>query len=273
MLAFMENQAFQDKWGDIVKKQSNDEFSLFVPKGECPKTQRQFNLYHYFQLIKRVIEGRGFSTSIEFGCGRGTISLYLNLYEYFNVAAFDISEDAMNLARANFDFHSGKGDLFVAESTKVSVPDAAYDLVVSIGLLEHLSNYEDTLREMYRVLKPGGMMITMNIPKKRSVQILNSLYRTILQVFGFGLTLRKDYFRVIDSPELFLKHAHNVGFVDCKIIHTNPFPLFTPVTQFVELFFAKFYNGIIKVRSLYKEEPIETGHRLAQCHFLIGIKK
>jgi ubiquinone/menaquinone biosynthesis C-methylase UbiE len=266
------NILFEQKWSEIIGKKRGDEFTLFVPKGKNPASQRQFNLYHYYQLIERLIRGKGYTTSIEFGCGRGTISLYLNKYSGIDVSLFDLSEDGTNLARANFEYHGAHGHCFVADSAKVPVSSEQFDLVVSIGLLEHLPNYEDTLREMYRVMRRGGMLITMNIPKKKSIQELNNYYKKILSLFSANIKLEKDYFRVSDQPEIFKQKAGKVGFKDCYIIHTTPFPIFTPVPGIVERLLARVYRAVIAIRGIFKEEPMEGSRWLSQCHFLIGRK-
>src|SRR3989344_7129109 len=109
------NELFEQKWSEALKGKKGEEFSIFVPKGKKPQTQRQFNLYYYYRLIKRLIDGKNYKNSIEFGCGRGTISLYLNLCEGINTDLFDIDKGGVDLARANFDLHGGKGNFFVAD--------------------------------------------------------------------------------------------------------------------------------------------------------------
>ena len=266
------NILFEQKWSEIIGKKRGDEFTLFISQGKKPTTQRQFNLYHYYQLIERLIRDKGYTTSIEFGCGRGTLSLYLNKYSGMDVSLFDLSEDGMNLARANFEYHGASGHFLIADSAKVPVPSEQYDVVVSIGLLEHLPNYEDTLREMYRVMRKGGMLITMNIPKKKSIQELNKFYRRVLKRLSPGTKLENDYFRVSIKPETFKEKAEKAGFKECRIIHTNPFPLFTPVPDTIERLLARIYRAVMAVRKIFKEEPMEGSRTLSQCHFLIGRK-
>jgi len=267
-----ENVLFEQKWGEILRHRRRDEFSLFVPPGGTPRTQRQFNLYHYYLLIRRLTAGSGYRRSIEFGCGRGTISLYLNRYEGMTVSLFDMSGEAVKLARANFSCHGGDGRIFIANSARVPVDDTAYDLAFSIGLLEHLTDYERTLEEMYRVLRPGGMLISMNVPKKRSIQILNGAYRAALQILGKDAELTPDYFRNPDTPEQFAVAASSAGFRDCRVIHANPFPLFTPVGVRTERLLTTLYRSIMALRAVYRSLPMQSGRRLSQCHFLIAMK-
>jgi SAM-dependent methyltransferase len=43
--------------------------------------------------------------------------------------------------------------------TKLACPDASFDCVVALSVIEHVPNVERSLAEMYRVLAPGGRML------------------------------------------------------------------------------------------------------------------
>jgi SAM-dependent methyltransferase len=43
--------------------------------------------------------------------------------------------------------------------TRLACPDASFDCVVALSVIEHVPNVERGLREMYRVLAPGGRML------------------------------------------------------------------------------------------------------------------
>lgn len=64
---------------------------------------------------------------------------------------------------------SGAADLMVGDATKPEVPDAAFDSVVAMGLVEYFSRdqLDTAMREIARVLAPGGVAI-ITIPKRWS---------------------------------------------------------------------------------------------------------
>jgi len=269
----MDNSQFQGKWTNIIHQKSGDEFSIFVPQGEVPKTQRQFNLYNYYQFIQPFIEGKNYQNALELGCGRGTISLYLHKYGKLKMTLVDVSDSAIELARKNFAHHQAEGEFVVADCEKLSFQNESFDVIVSIGLIEHFSDYTQALKEQYRVLKPGGVMISLNIPQKRSVQILNQAYRFLLRIVGRNKFLQKDYYRNTDTPGQYLQKAQEVGFVDCSTVNVNPYTLFTPLHPIFEPPLTAVYRFINAIRSLFMKYPFKTNYTFSQAHFLVGFKK
>jgi len=267
------NIQFEQKWRSILKNNSHpDEKTIFVEEGEKPTTQRQFNLLHYFEFIQKKTDGKNYKTALEIGCGRGTIGLYLNKYLGMDVSLLDSSEDAINLAKYNFDLWKGKGNFFMENARKLPFQNESFDVVVSIGLLEHLSDYSTVLSEQFRVLKKGGVMISLNIPKKKSVQFLNDVYRFIVGKYK-KRTLQKDYFRNEDMPENYVEKTKASGFSDVKYFYVNPFPLFTPLGKRGEHILTLFYRGIYFLRGLFMKYPFRGSRMFSQAHFLTGKKK
>ena len=267
-----DNKAFEEKWASARGGAGKaEEKTIFVPKGTRPKTQRQFNLFHYFEFIAGRIEGKNYRTALEVGCGRGTIGLYLNRYLGMEVTLLDSSKDAVELAQWNFAHWGGKGVFRVEDARVLSFPESSFDVIATIGLLEHLEDYRPVLREMYRVLKPGGVLFSVNIPKKKSIQVLNNIFRSFLR-FG-KRELHKDYYRNTDTPDNFKHRAEEVGFEDVKVFYVNPFPLFTPVPVWAERILVKFYRGVYVMRGIVMSYPFRGSRMFSQAHFLSAKKK
>ncbi|MBU1922017.1 class I SAM-dependent methyltransferase, partial [Patescibacteria group bacterium] len=230
-------------------------------------------LYNYYKFIEQLINNKNYKNSLEFGCGRGTTSLYLRIYKNFDVTLSDISPSAIELAKKNFEMYGAKADFLVGDCQAVPLPDNGFDVIVSIGLLEHFENYAAILVEKFRLLKPGGVMISLNIPGKPSVQCLNNVYRKFLRAFGTKKELKKDYFRNNDKPEDYMRAAKRAGFADCFTLDVNPFPLFTPLPLKIDKILTYLYRAAIKIRSVFMKYPFKTNSLLAQAHFLVGYKK
>lgn len=268
-----EELKFENKWRNICEGKGLEEIKLFVLPGSRPKTQREVCLYWYYQFIKRYLKGNNYKRGLELGCGRGTMSMYLNKYEKMDVAMIDISKDALDIARKNFEIIDGQGEFVCASSDDLPFEDQSFDVVYSIGLLEHLPDYKKTMLEAHRVLKPGGMMISLNIPAKWSLQRLNNGYKFILSSITGKKYPPKDYYRNNDKPKEYQQVAESCGFKNIKIVNINPFPIFTPLPMSLDSRIAKLYNLIIKLRSCFIDYPLKTNYVFSQGHFLIGYKK
>ena len=269
----MDNQQFDDKWQKTLNQDKFEETDIFVPKGFKPKTQRQLTFVNYHQLIKSFIGGKKIETGLELGCGRGTISLYLSSYDGVKMTLLDLSEDAIKLARSNFENHNQEGKFVVGDSGKLPFEDNSFDLTISMGLLEHLSDYPQTIKEQYRVLKPGGVMISMNVPGKFSIQVINKIYKFFKKIFQPVAKLQSDYCRYDDKPEVYKKKAEAAGFVNCYTVNANPIPLLAPMGLKWDKRVTLIWKLIIGLRKLFLKQAYKTNHLISQCHFLIGYKK
>ena len=275
----MAEKAFWNKWASIKDedkgRDNTEERSIFVDVGELPKTQRQFNLYHYFEFIRGVLEREGSETVLEIGCGRGTIGLYAAKHMGLDVSLLDNVPSALELAKEEFDRHGQTGTCYVEDVLKTNFPDNTFDAVVSIGLAEHFEEDEidDLFKEELRILKPGGVMVSLNIPKKFSIQYLNILMRRAKKLFGaYKGDVKKDYYRNSFKPSDFVASAKRVGFVESKVTRVFPFPFFIPIKMSTDRMITRFFLFIVKIRRVFMKYPYKTNSLFAQSHFLVAKK-
>lgn len=125
---------------------------------------KELDAYRYDKLnyMPQVIDFASYrgKTFLEVGCGVG-IDLVRFAREGALVTGIDLAPVSIELARQNF-AHSGlKADLRVMNGESLDFPDNHFDVVYAHGVLQYTADPEQMIREMYRVLKPGGEAIFM----------------------------------------------------------------------------------------------------------------
>ena len=100
------------------------------------------------------------SRVLEIGCGAGFSSVEIAKRGH-NVLAVDVAERMIALTRS----HAGKagvGDLVRTSQCDIHhlpCPDRVFEAVMAIGVLPWLPSMSGPIREMNRVLRPGGILI------------------------------------------------------------------------------------------------------------------
>lgn len=270
-------QTFQSRWSNLNDGDNTakiDEKTLFVEFGKEPATQRQLNLYYYFLFIKKIIEEKRFKDVLEIGCGRGTMSLFLKTYLGKETTLLDAETAAINLAREEFDKRDLLADFYIGDALEMPFSEGKFDAVVSIGLAEHVDDVNELFGEQFRILKQGGVMISLNVPKKFSIQILNMIFRFFKKILGkFNKPIKSDYYRNTLQASDYKRIAVNVGFINVQLIHVCPFPLFIPLGISSDQKITKIYKFILRIRNIFQKFPYKTNFLLGQSHFLVAYKK
>lgn len=103
---------------------------------------------------------------LDWGCGKGHISYLLRSH------GFDVT--GCDLARSMDDSAFGQQTPILDDCAIPVVPlhdattlpftDETFDCVVSFGVLEHVQSDSDSLSEIYRVLRPGGILFVTFLP-------------------------------------------------------------------------------------------------------------
>jgi len=97
---------------------------------------------------------------LEIGCGLGTDGAQFALAGA-NYTGVDLTEASVELARKKFQLSGLRGEFQVADAEKLDFADDSFDLVYSHGVLHHTPDTEKSVREIHRVLKPGGRAVVM----------------------------------------------------------------------------------------------------------------
>lgn len=105
---------------------------------------------------------RGCKRILDAGCGNGRYSRFLLRHADADavITSFDLSPRMLSRARARLG--SERVSHAVADLTRLPYADSSFDAVVCGWVLEHLPDPQPGLRELARVLQPGGKLLLLS---------------------------------------------------------------------------------------------------------------
>jgi SAM-dependent methyltransferase len=106
---------------------------------------------------------------LDLGCGQGRHCFGAYMSANIDVYGFDMSLSDAKIAEKNFDeFDENNNSKLckfgVADATQLPFADGTFDYVICSEVLEHIIDFQSALKEIERVLKPGGKM-AVSVPK------------------------------------------------------------------------------------------------------------
>jgi ubiquinone/menaquinone biosynthesis C-methylase UbiE len=132
-----------DKWADFYNDPN-------------PPTLQEQNLVSRMRFALEMLQARVAPGSkvLDVGCGAGQLAGEL-MRRGYEAWGMDISEAMVAFARQQY-----HRDRFQAgDIERMDYADNTFDAVTCLGVLEYLSRDEPALREMWRILKPGGWAV------------------------------------------------------------------------------------------------------------------
>ena len=148
---------------------------------------------------------------LDLGCGAG-----LDLYFYAQavgdkgrVYGLDISEDMVSKAKRNMELVGIKNaEISAGESDSLSFNDNFFDVVASNGIYNLSPNKEAVMKEVYRVLKPGGRTVFCEIVLKEPLsEDERKSHSDWFRCIG-GALVEKDFLALMEK----------IGFKDIEVI-------------------------------------------------------
>jgi ubiquinone/menaquinone biosynthesis C-methylase UbiE len=122
--------------------------------------------------------GWPYRKSLELGCGTGFFTLNLKLAGVLDEAhVTDLSPGMVEVAKRNATALGFSVEGRVADAERLPYDDDTFDLVVGHAVLHHIPDVEQSLREVLRVLKPGGRFVFAGEPTRHGDYIARRLSR------------------------------------------------------------------------------------------------
>jgi SAM-dependent methyltransferase len=135
---------FHDAWAKVI-----DRDGIHVPDyfEACTAPENRFILRHLGDIRGKYI--------LDLGCGAGENSVYFALRGAQCVAG-DYSPEMVHLAQALAAKYGVSITGKVMNAMAIDAPDETFDVVYAANLLHHIPDPFIAVREMQRVVKPGG---------------------------------------------------------------------------------------------------------------------
>ncbi|MDZ4286534.1 MAG: class I SAM-dependent methyltransferase, partial [Prosthecobacter sp.] len=124
------------------------------------------------ELLLATPQVQSYRRHLDIGAGRGTLIERIQQGLKVESAACDYTDELMRLP-------GQKVDIANLNDQPLPYPDATFDIVTATEVIEHLEHFRRVVREIHRVLKPGGICI-LSTPN-----ILNLNSRLRFLEFGF----------------------------------------------------------------------------------------
>jgi len=137
------------------------------------------------RIIFENLDLAGKEKVLEIGCGRGFyLKTLKTIWPKLQVTGVDISQKYLDIAKGYL------GDLNIrvvrGDATKLSFADNSFDRIIATEILEHIPDDQKAISEMYRVLKPGGIVM-VTVPNKNYPFLWDPLNWILERVFNWHI--------------------------------------------------------------------------------------
>ena len=262
-------KSFEQSW-----KEHEESFYKHWTRGE-PLNQIQFGFRNHWIVFKELLKNRHFNNGkrcLEIGCGRGTISAYFS-DDGYDCTLLDISESVIEIAKEIFKKNSLKATFKVGNANNLPFENNSFDIVFSIGLLEHFEDVETPIKEQIRVLDKGGLFIAYVVPNyteniQKEYNWINDILKGYISEYNKNSQPpKKEIYRSDDDSTKYIKILKKYNLKDINASGVYPLPMISHSIKFPFTLMPKeSEKAIVKhFKKLLEKRRNETGKNPWLC--------
>ena len=217
---------------DFLSSKEELVFSIFrtiAPRYDLVNTIVSFGRLHSWRrfMVEKAAPSPG-QRVLDVCCGTGMITkdLAAKVKPDGKVIGLDLSPEMLAVAERNLAELIQKNLVQLVQGNAMALPfpDGSFDCVTIGYGLRNVSDRRQTLRELFRVLKPGGKVVSLELAKP-SLPLFNKLYHLYMATFppliGSLLTGNKEAYLYLHCSVMSYPHQreitrlfHEIGFRD-----------------------------------------------------------
>ena len=131
-------------------------------------TQIRYEHFHRYAVAHELCKGK---RTLDYGCGEGYGSAIL-AKNGSSVVGVDIDPEAINHSKDSYAQFSNI-EFQVLENPQLPFPDGHFEFITCFEVIEHVSNQEEIVSELARVLSPNGTLL-ISTPNKAEYSDANN---------------------------------------------------------------------------------------------------
>jgi len=160
------------------------------------------NMQEYKRFAKQVAENVSDSSNVlEVAPGPGYLSIELAKLDNYRITGMDISKTFVEIEKTNAKKAGVKVDFKQGDASNMPFDNESFDFVVCTAAFKNFTKPIMTLNEMYRVLKPDGKVLIIDLKRDASKKAINKYVEdmdqnwinTIFTKLTFRFLLRSAY--------------------------------------------------------------------------------
>jgi ubiquinone/menaquinone biosynthesis C-methylase UbiE len=146
-------------------------------------------------IVKRLTKMVGSGKALDVGCGNGVLLKHF-VDQKWSAYGVDVSPWAKTFARIyNYTLYS-------SELEKSGLPSNYFDVVTSTSTLEHVAQPYQHVREIVRVLRPGGIAYFSGIPHYGSLSVRVKLSKFHMPPRNVNYFTDRTMYRLFSNPDI-----------------------------------------------------------------------
>jgi len=158
---------------------------------------------------------------LEVAPGPGFLAIEMARDSRIRVTGLDISRTFVELARKNAVEESVRADFQLGNASEMPFADNSFDLLVCRAAFKNFSEPEKALREMRRVLRPGGTGVIIDlrrdVPMAEIKQHVNGMHLSAWNRLATTLTFRLMLLKRAYTKEELEKMLDRAGFKTVEV--------------------------------------------------------
>ena len=265
------------------------EDTLCIHYGYYTKETKDFNdaVKKMNDYIAEVLEFKNnHLTILDAGCGVGGTSIYLSK-KYPNIKFNGITNctDQIEIVNKYIQQNSiSNVEIKLGDFCNTNFQDSTFDMIFAVESAGYSENIKDFIKEMYRILKPGGKLLVLDGFKMENKidGITRKIYETYLYGQGYKNKKLLDFNKYLISLE-------KIGFKDIKyddisdnVARSQIRGVFIGIPYFISYIIKKILTfGVINSEKNYLEfsmgvsvlAPIIALKNVSRYYMIFAIKK